>query len=110
MNRRAAVATGDIMAGTPNPETEIESIASALNAARDQVRQGDLVDLNEFAERIGRLCDTLTALPLNAAAAYADRLDHLADDLNALANDVNDQREQLRRRLDGIGGSGSSAA
>lgn len=97
------------MAVTSDPESEIESIASALNAARERVRQGDLVDLTDFAERIGRLCDTLTALPLSNAAAYADRLDHLADDLNGLANDVNDQREQLRKRLSGLDG-GSTAA
>lgn len=96
------------MAGTSDPESEIESIASALNTARERVRQGNLIDLTDFAERIGRLCDALTALPLNTAAAYADRLDHLADDLNALANDVNDQREQLRKRLGGLGG-GSTA-
>ena len=96
------------MAGNSNPESEIESIAAALTAARDRVRQGDLIDLSDFAERIGRLCDALTALPLSNAAAYADRLDHLADDLNALANDVNDQREQLRRRLSGLG-DGSTA-
>lgn len=94
------------MSGNTNPETEIESIASALNAARDRIRKGDLVDLNEFAERIGKLCDNLTSLPLNAAVAYADRLDDLANDLNALANDVNDQREQLRRRLGGLSGGG----
>ncbi len=88
----------------PDPEIEIESIASALNDAREKVRQGNLVDLTEFAERVGRLCDTLTSLPLANTAAYADRLDYLADDLNALAHDVNDQREQLRKRLGGLDG------
>ena len=91
--------------GTPEAKRiheELEKAASLMTGARRLMSEGRTVDLSALEERIKAIHTAVSEAPQGVAQYYAEHLSALMDILDALEQDLEEQRRATEEGLSGI--------
>lgn len=77
----------------------LDDLRSYMNDARAMCDRGEFMALDGLDGRVKTICDTIGALPVAEARGYADELDAIGKDLEALQDYFMEKRAALGEEL-----------
>jgi hypothetical protein len=77
---------------------ELAEIAAAIDAARQAVAEGEMIEIDGLDEAVAKVCDGAQKAPAEERAALAQELVALAEALDRLASDMQQQSDAVERR------------
>ncbi len=83
-------------------KTDLQGLGSIVIAARSFVADGKVVDLVPLEQEIKRICDSITALPVDQNAPLRPVMVALIDDLEKLAAEIRDTHSELEGQLQSL--------
>ena len=77
---------------TSEIEEEIATLAMLISQARELVADGNTIDLSNLSDRVGEFCASVAANPPSDADSIKLMIDAIIQDLNSLAQEINEQQ------------------
>ena len=87
---------------TATADQVYQDITDYIANARAIIDSGEYIELENLDGRVAELCDTIRAMEPEQSTAFADRLDTLLEDLNALQRSFIESRDNLQGELKGV--------
>ena len=81
--------------GTSEIEEEIAILTTLISQARDLVAKGQTIDLTNLSGKVSEFCAGVTANPPSDADGAKVMVNTVIQDLNNLAQEINDQQQTL---------------
>ncbi len=81
-----------MMTETFDIESEIADLSTLISQARELVATNHSIDLSDFTVKVEEFCNLVATNPPEDADAITAKLETLVTDLNALAQDLTDQK------------------
>lgn len=76
-----------------------DDISKFIADSRAIIAQGDVVKLDDLDGEVKRLCEAVFELSEEERVKYASRMQELLKDLNALGEELTEQRDQVATQL-----------
>lgn len=84
-------------------QQQFEEAQAFVSQARQQLKEGQLVDISALEGMIQQLCSAITELPKEQASEYAASLQVLIGEISTFENDMVQQRDAVKAELEGLG-------
>lgn len=79
-----------------------QDIMTYIKDAREITARGEFVSLDKLDKRVAQLCEAAQQLPVTESAAFADRLEEMVQELNALQQHFGDKRAEIADDINSI--------
>ena len=90
------------MSETAALDHQMEKAGLLIDAARDLLTEGNLVDLDGLDQRIQELCADIGKLPADLRNGFKGRMIGLIDNLNGLVELLSAQHRELNKEIKGV--------
>lgn len=84
-------------------ESLYNDIMTYIRDARDITARGEFVSLDKLDARVAQLCEAAQQLPVTESAAFADRLEEMVAELNALQAHFGEKKSAIASDITSVG-------